>query len=267
MADLRSIEANKIMQKIDTRAARVKAQVLAEGKSLNSGVLYGITIAVIIACIKPDIGLVLAGGLILMWFLTNHFGEHKIASAAVGNPISASGAIGELLVLDALRDLPTSYVILNQLLVPDSHSSYGFREIDYLVLGPTGAHILEAKNFNGYVAGGENDQEWTMFKVGRRGTPYQTVCRNPARQTRVYIRLLGDALRAKGIRQWLNGLIVLSRDNSLDQIHVTSVGVTQVSWVVRYLQDFGGQPVKNPQALAAVIRKISEETRLANPQR
>jgi len=266
MADLRYVEENKIMQKIDERAAKVKAEVLADGKSLNSWVLYWIGVAVIIAGIKPDIGLVLAGGLILMWFLSSASGEHQIAAAAVGNPISASGAIGELLVLDALRDLPNSYVILNQLLVPDAHSSYGFREIDYLVLGPTGAHILEAKSFNGYVAGSENDKEWTMFKVGRRGTPYQTSCRNPARQTRVYIRLLGDALKARGIRQWLNGLIVLSRDNSLDQIHVTSVGVTQVSWVVRYLQDFGGQPVKNPQALAAVIRKISDETKAANPK-
>jgi hypothetical protein len=266
MADLRYIEANKIMLKIDSRAVQEKTEVIADGKYLNGCMLYGIVIALIVACVKPDVGLVMAGGLILMQFINGASAEYEIVAAAIGDPISASGAIGELLVLDALRYLPAGYLVMNQLLVPDSHSTYGYREIDYLVLGPTGAHILEAKSYNGYVAGGEHDREWTMYKVGRRGTPYITSCRNPARQTRIYIRLLSDALQARGVRLWLNGLIVLSQDNSLDQINVTSVGVAKVSWVVRYLKDFSGLPVKNPQALAAVIRQISEETKSANPR-
>lgn len=258
--DLSYIEDNRIVREIEDNAAAVASSVLETRKSLHKPFLVVLLVALLFSPFS-QIGLVAAAALTCAWLLYWLGGEWWIASARAGNPILRSGALGELAVLDALEDLGGEWVVLNQVLVPDARSSVGYREIDYVVIGPNGAFIVEAKSYKGHLSGAENDPQWTMLKIGRGGTPYTSSCRNPAKQVRVYIRLLGDALKGRGERLWLNGLVVFSRDNSLDDIFVQSVGVVQLAGMVDYLTTFQGHRVKDPKASAAAINAISDDVK------
>lgn len=262
MADLQHIEPNRIAERLSAVAVRRDMDVVRFRASIKKITLCTAPVLAVAAAIFPQTAfwLVCGGALTLgaAWIS----GEGAIRVLNEEDPIEVAGVHGELAVLDELERLPDEYVILNQVLLPDLRSSVGYREIDYVVVGPNGVFVLEAKSYNGYLSGSEGDQEWTMLKIGSGGTPYTSSCRNPARQVRVYIRLLGEVLKARGARVWLNGLVVLAQDNNLSGISVQSVGVVPISAMVEYLVGFRGQRVKDPAVVVAAIREISEEVKV-----
>jgi len=262
MADMRYVEPNRIITGIQAKAPQAEAKI-EDNWSLywKAGVPVCASLSAVTAIVDVKAGIVAAVGFLGAWGIGFLFKEYAISAARAGDPIARAGALGELAVLDELKRLPDDYIILNQVLLPDRHSSTGYREIDYVVIGPTGVFVLEAKSYNGFLSGAENDQEWTMLKVGRGGMPYTSSCRNPVRQLRVYIRLLSEALKVRGVRVWLNGVVVLAKDNDLSLIDVHSVGVVQVSALVDYLTAFKGQRVKDPAVVAMAIRGISKGCR------
>lgn len=258
MADLQYIEPNRIAKGLSATSARRDAELAQFQANLKRITLYTTPVLVATAAIFPYTAFGLICGGVIMWGSARIFGEGAIRVLNAADPIQVAGVHGELAVLDELEHLPDGYIVLNQVLVPDRRSSSGHREIDYAVVGPNGVFVLEAKSYNGFLRGSEGDQDWTMLKIGSGGTPYAASCRNPARQVRVYIRLLGEILKARGEQVWLNGLVVLAQDNDLSGIIVHSVGVVPVSGMVDYLVGFRGQRVKDPAAVASAIREVSE---------
>jgi hypothetical protein len=62
-----------------------------------------------------------------------------------GSAIMLAGAAGEDLALAHLSRLPDEYTVFNQICLPDSRSRTGYREADFVVVGPNGVFIIENK--------------------------------------------------------------------------------------------------------------------------
>ena len=115
-----------------------------------------------------------------------------------GSGVMLSGAAGEEKALEVLLRLPEEFTIFNQIQLPDDRSSTGYREADFIVVGPNGIHIVENKDFLGVIVGDDYSPTWEIHKVGRRGTKYATSGRNPIRQVQVYVSLLAGIVEGHG---------------------------------------------------------------------
>jgi hypothetical protein len=140
-----------------------------------------------------------------------------------------AGAAGENRALAVLSGLSAEYTLFNQIRLPDGRSSTGFREADFMVVGPNGVFIIENKDYRGRVEGDWNSAYWEVHKIGRCGTPYMKSCRNPVRQVQVYVSLLAAIFSSRDIKAWITPMVSLSRDNSLGLINSEKVQVMRVA--------------------------------------
>ncbi len=154
------------------------------------------------------------------------------------DPIKEAGLEGEVRALSLLRQLPDTYTVFNQVLVPDQSSSTGSREIDYLVCGPNGLFAIEVKNNNGSVHGNESDSRWTVCKVGRGGTAYDTTMRNPVRQLKAQIFPLSKHFQEKGVNAWINGVVAFTNGDSKLRIGESKVPVIHAYNLVDHITEF-----------------------------
>jgi hypothetical protein len=146
-----------------------------------------------------------------------------------GSAVMLAGAAGEDHALTHLSSLPDEYTVFNQICLPDSRSITGFREADFVVLGPTGVFLVENKSYRGWVEGDWNSDHWEIHRIGRCGTPYTKSCRNPVRQVQVYVSLLAAIFSSRDIKAWITPMVSLSRDNSLGLINSEKVQVVRVA--------------------------------------
>ena len=144
-----------------------------------------------------------------------------------GAPDKIRGAAGEARALTVLSGLPEEYTLFNQIKLPDERSRTGYRELDYVIVGPNGCYLIENKDYRGRIVGDEFSRNWERHKVGCGGTAYVTEGRNPVRQVQTYVSLLSGIFRSRGITAWITPLVSLSRNNSVDMIHSERVNVVQ----------------------------------------
>jgi hypothetical protein len=57
-----------------------------------------------------------------------------------------SGRKGESRVTETLKSLPDDYVVLNDIVLPDSKGN-----VDHVLIGPNGVFVIETKNYSGFV--------------------------------------------------------------------------------------------------------------------
>lgn len=150
---------------------------------------------------------------LLMWIVLGgiSFSLFRIA------PARRSGYVGEERTLDYLTDkLPAGYVVMNQIEVPNERSRTGFTEIDAVVIGPAGVFTIEMKNNAGEVFGSDEcARSWTVRKVGRKGTPYESTMRNPIRQALGQTMTLKAYLAECGIKVWVQPVAVKANPDSV----------------------------------------------------
>ena len=157
----------------------------------------------------------------LIWFVC------LLIAKNTGEPGKLCGAAGEDRILNVLSRLPAEYTIYNQVKLPSERSRTGYREADFIVVGPNGVFIIENKDFRGQIVGDATSMEWEQHMVGRGGTHYVSHARNPVLQVSVYVAILSEIFRTRGIKAWITPLVSLSRDNSIDMIHSERVNVVQ----------------------------------------
>jgi len=145
-----------------------------------------------------------------------------------GSAVMLAGAAGEDHALAQLSRLPDEYTVFNQICLPDSKSRTGFREADFVVVGPNGVFIIENKDYRGRVVGDWNSDQWELHKIGRCGTPYMKSCRNPVRQVQVYVSLLAGIFSSRDIKAWITPLVSLSLNNNLEDITSRKVKVVRL---------------------------------------
>ena len=172
---------------------------------------------------------------LLAWFVCFHLAKRSTCSS-----IMLAGAAGEELALTHLSRLSDEYTVFNQICLPDSRSSTGYREADFVVVGPNGVFMIENKNYRGWVKGDWNSDQWELYKIGRCGTPYINSCRNPARQVQVYVSLLAGIFSRRDIKAWITPMVSLSRNNSLGLINSEKVQVMRVADLCERIQAHHG---------------------------
>lgn len=87
-------------------------------------------------------------------------------------------------------------------------------EFDSIVVNRFGVFIIEVKNYNGYIVGGEDDYEWRKYKTTPAGNTYESSVKNPIKQVKRQVYLLAKYLRYYGSDVWVEGYAFLLQDNS-----------------------------------------------------
>ena len=207
MASLRTT-VNRITEQIETDLRR----------STRTVCKYGIPLVLLASVLIP----VCIPLWVLIWAMIYQYVKKD------GSSVMLAGAAGEERALTQLSTLPDEYTVFNQICLPDSRSRTGYREADFVVLGPNGVFIIENKDYRGWVKGAWNSDQWKLYKIGRCGTPYINSCRNPVRQVQVYVSLLAGIFSRRDIKAWITPMVSLSRNNSLGLINSEKVKVMRV---------------------------------------
>jgi len=98
------------------------------------------------------------------------------------------GELGETAVSRELNRLDSSFSILNDLMIQNENASTS--QIDHVVLSEYGIFVIETKNFQGWIFGKEQSEQWTQVI-------YHTKIkfRNPVKQNWSHIYALKNTLK------------------------------------------------------------------------
>jgi len=251
MANLDHIVENRILRNIAEEAALHRTATVKRRK-----ILVSIAFPFLIVLLFLNLSLFLAG-VILAAIAYFAIGQHSV------DPAKVSGVEGEYRVFTLLRQLSDAYTVFNQVLVPDSNSLTGAREIDYMVCGPNGIFAIEVKNNNGTIRGKESDLQWVVVKVGHGGSEYNTAMRNPVRQLKAQIHSLREYFDSRGVRVWINGVVVFTNTDCRLQTGESKIPIIYASNLVQFITGFvPARPIRNVvQATGAISGLVHSYSR------
>lgn len=72
------------------------------------------------------------------------------------------GEIGEYKIDIQLSQFPKNYKVLSDIMVENPKSISGYSQIDHVVLTPYGLFVIETKNYQGTIYGGEQRKTWLV---------------------------------------------------------------------------------------------------------
>jgi len=177
--------------------------------------------------------------------------------------IKRAGAEGEDSTFEMLSSLPDSYTILNQVPVPNKESRTGHTELDFIVVGPNGVFVIEVKNNNSEIVGSEEEREWVVHKVGRKGAPYTASMRNPVRQLKSQIWALRNFTTERGYKTWIEGIVFFSNPNSSLRFKgIPSVPILLHSGLTDHILNY--KPKYAPGKLDKVVQDLAAIKQSAN---
>ncbi|PKL66713.1 MAG: nuclease [Methanobacteriales archaeon HGW-Methanobacteriales-1] len=116
----------------------------------------------------------------------------------------AKGLVGENIVSDYLKQLPTDYFIYNDVNLPGKKGN-----IDHVVIGPNGIFVIETKSYSGKYLIKGND--WFYYKGGN----YHTVKTNPAHQVIRNTMELRKFMESKGVDTsiWFQAIVAFKNSD------------------------------------------------------
>lgn len=190
-----------------------------------AGVLAaGLTLTAAAYWILPPLALLVAGVALLVVFFAGLTSPSSVPADQM------SGAEGEEKVLRELEKLPDGYTIFNQVKIPDGSLPNGHRELDFLVLGPGGLHIIEVKNSSGLIYVRPDEARWPLaHKAGCGGRPGWNAIDNPLVQVRAQAAALERWLLLHGQTSLIRPMVCFARsdvalqDRELSPIPVVTV--------------------------------------------
>lgn len=118
-----------------------------------------------------------------------------------------SGILGEKSGLELLSDLPDNFFI-----IPDITLVVGKKtaQIDYIIIGPTGIFIVEAKNHSGIICGNASARNLIKIKNQQKEEFY-----NPVYQVATHIRLLSELLSKHSEKTNIYGAVYFSNPKAV----------------------------------------------------
>ena len=105
--------------------------------------------------------------------------------------------------MQAKKSLGEAYILLNDCTLPDGQN--GTTQIDHILLSPCGIFVIETKNYQGWVFGGERQKSWTQ-KIYKKSFKFQNLLYQNYKHIRVLESVLEDVLDP----QYLHSLIVFT---------------------------------------------------------
>lgn len=121
-----------------------------------------------------------------------------------------SGIEGEVAVLQALKTLPDDYLVFNRVKLPDETLTNGWRELDFIVAGPTGLWVIEVKNTPGHIQVQPDERHWPLARRGCGSAPNWNAMRNPIPQAQAQVDALQRWLLRHGLNQQARPMVVLA---------------------------------------------------------
>ncbi len=130
----------------------------------------------------------------------------------IEDPIERAGRRGE----EVAEDIITNVLRDDDILLTNVELSYeGKRtEADIIVINQNGVFIIEVKNYVGELVGDIDDSEWKKYKTTPGGDVYVKTVRNPIKQVKRQIYIVSSILKARRIKVWVEGYVMLMENNS-----------------------------------------------------
>jgi len=172
------------------------------------------------------------------------------------DPGALAGIEGEVAVLDQLKQLPDDYVLFNRVKLPDGQLPNGWRELDFIVAGPTGLWVVEVKNTPGHVYVQPGERHWPLARRGCCGsTPNWNALENPIPQARAQTDSLRRWLLQHGIAVEPRPVICLAHaEVAIDNAAESPVPVLVRDQLIGHLKD--GSPRALPSGLADTLVRL-----------
>lgn len=201
MANLRFVRPNRLRREAYRRRAWIAGA--------------GLPVVVIVALVHPLLCLpvMFTGG--FLWqrqerLLKGALGEDRTLGL---DPVHAG----------TLVHLSDEYVVFNQVEIPSERGKR--READFVVVGPNGVFVIETKYYRGLIEGREHEPLWTRYFHDRsKGVSVP----NPILQVRRTMRTLSAYLADKGVRVWLEPIVVFAHPYFKMSVCSESVPVLQL---------------------------------------
>ncbi len=126
------------------------------------------------------------------------------------------GASGEQAVLNELGKLSDDHVVFNRLMLPDDTLPGGRRELDFVVVGPSGVDIIEVKNSPGRIHVAPDKRQWPVLqRAGCGSRPVWRTLPNPLLQIRPQIAALETWLMRHSLAVPVQGVVCFSRPGAV----------------------------------------------------
>ncbi|NDY95960.1 nuclease-related domain-containing protein [Wenzhouxiangella limi] len=186
MANLRFLQSYTAL---DQHRAEMRQAARQQRARVAIAVCVGVVATLASYWIMPPLAVLTAGIAVLAIFFSALTGSSSVPPSAL------TGAEGEARVLRSLKQLPDDHVVFNQVQIPDPTVAGGRREIDFVVVAPTGVHLIEVKNTPGLIYVRPDEQDWPLaHKAGCGGRPGWNAIANPLRQV---------AAQTEALNRWL----------------------------------------------------------------
>ena len=188
---------------------------------------------------------------------------------AVVSSFGRDGSGGEGRVARRLAKLPQEdYQTVNDIMLPtvDGETT----QVDHVVVSRYGIFVIETKDYNGWIFGGENQRIWTQsFKGERWSGPQKFHFQNPIRQNWRHIYAMADCLELP-CRYFFNVVVFCGEGEFMTEM---PGNVMYSVDLCAYIRSFG-MPIlsdaKVEQVLARLVKidaGISDEVRHAHVSR
>lgn len=250
MADQRFIRHYAALER---HRSEMRTAVRQRRWRLTLALLSGVGATALAYWILPPLGLLVAAVAVLAGFFASITGSSSVPADQM------SGAEGEEKVLRALQSLPEQFTIFNQLEIPDPSLPNGRRELDFLIVAPSGLYIVEVKNTGGLIYVRPTESRWPIaHKAGCGGRPGWNALSNPIIQVQAQAAALDRWLLTNGQIAPIHPLLCFARsDVGLQDRDSAPVPVLTLPELIDHLIERGGDP--SVQKTEPLIRLLARQ--------
>lgn len=129
------------------------------------------------------------------------------------------GLYGEYRCVAELEACRIAPLILTNLYLPHPTKRDRTTEVDVVFIDESGVHVIESKNYSGWIFGREQDRQWTQTLSNRKKFKFY----NPIKQNELHMRAIEQLLQLD--RSYLHSWIVFSDRSTLKRVESSSVPV------------------------------------------
>lgn len=152
------------------------------------------------------------------------------------------GNEGEYLIQKELKRLPKEYSVINNILLEVEGKT---SQIDHIVISPYGMHIIETKNYNGWIFGDEESLYWTQILFNKKSKFY-----NPIKQNEGHINILKNILKNYNGKIQYRSIVAFSDNCTFKEMKNTSTVV--------HFREVLGSILKNRYSKTLTNKEIDE---------
>lgn len=165
-----------------------------------------------------------------------------------GDTPERRGRVGERNILNTIKTYSFRYRVYHHLI-----SNYTFytpngrsHQIDAIYINHNGVFVIEIKNWEGYIHGGENDHKW-LRKYGK----YTYAFHNPLIQNKGHINALRNIINDVPYYS-----LVVFYEGNLSNVHAPNV--VNERGLGRYLENFKSDYTFSPEIIDQIYEKLLE---------